>query len=443
MLQSCMPDSLTKYKKEEPQRTTASAMPPTAAPDLVSLGSFQLKNITQKDTSYYLHKYGEGNQNTACEIAKTDLGSGDSALIDGVNDIVCWLEAEEMQIFFNGADFQINTPIGLCEYTQIKPYYFWNAPPLNTNKIITQVTCDADPATCTAIQNAANAANFSNGFTTDENGDGLWDTNEICEGDYSPDGGANCDEGTITLIEQNVNDMGATSTSTSIKKCEGKRTACYAGPGVDFKTNSSGFPIPVNYLSYTGQSVNYSITAPGPLGKGFGSNHYISNYTQTYTTGQYTYDYTVGSSTTGMQAYSNYSAVSNPSNQIRLKATDPMKRADSSATKKYPVQPFYEFSCLNYAHEVKGRIRLQIREWNQKFDQPVTAQVAEASPAALIRHTIDPTIDSETSGVGYWNDVNNWDTPIEWGVVAPYIPPYPTDRDDTGFAFPYLGFNFN
>lgn len=482
IFQGCMPDSLTKFSKDEAKKaatTTVVTNPsPTAPPDLTTLTSFQLKNITQKSTSYHLHKYGAGNSTAACEIPVANLGNGENPLVDEKNDILCWLEADEIQLFFNGTDFQANVPSSQCEYIQVKPYYFWNLRPKTTTKVLKTVTCAESNATCAALGGPKELGSVA------------------CYGDYTSAGGPNCDEGYVTVHSYSVSadvpavvgppavaaKPGVTTFTSTTTPCGGKRTACYGGPGVDFATTKGGFPIPLDYLAYNGQSINYSVTAPGPLGKGHNSNHYISNYTRIYATGAVgsgsnTYDYTKIGTATGMGAYSKVSSVSSfsysalgitgfddtagdTSASIGLVdvGMDPLKRADASIARTgagtwsgtsitYGVQPFYEFSCLNYAHEVKGRIRVQIREWNQEFRTPVAnyTEVSESAPARLLKQSANAT-DLETSGVGYWNDVGNWDTPSDYGDCPMYpalgycVPPFPTVEANFGYSFPGLGF---
>lgn len=458
VLQGCMPDSLTKFQKDAPKKATASATvtsSPSDPPDLTSLSTFQLKNITQKSTSYHLHKYGTGNSVADCEIPIGSLTDGQTLLTDQSNDILCWLEGDETQLFFSGSDFQVNVPAGQCEYVQVKPYYFWNAPPVNTQKIVKTVTC-ADPTTATCIALG-----------------GVSVADATCAGDYTSLGGPNCDEGYVTINSYAVPAAGAAVMTTATNACGGKRTSCYGGPGVDFAVSPTGYPIPINYLAYNGQSINYSVTAPGPLGKGFFSNHYISNFTRTYSTGLDTYDYTTIGSLTGMERFGRNSQTQTLTYTDLLDGTfdtgsgvvtgddaavdgalDPLKSADAvlyktgtttwitlGTARSFTVQPFYEFSCLNYAHEVKGRIRLQIREWNQKFQTPVASytEVSESAPTRLLQQSANST-DYETSGVGYWNDISNWDTPFPYGASAAYVPTFPTAVANYGFLFPYLGF---
>lgn len=469
--QGCMPDSLTKFNKDEAKKAPAAVVStsPTAPPDLTSLKTFQLKNITGNSTSYHLHKYGAGNSTAACEIPIANITDGETALTDQTNDILCWLEADEIQLFFNGANFQFNVPAQQCEYIQVKPYYFWNIQPATTTKVVKSVTCAEANSGCAAVG-------------------GVTEADITCEGDYTKAGGPNCDEGYVVVHNYAVAadtpavvgppavpaKLGLTTKTTTVIGCGGRRTACLAGPGVDFLVDKGGFPIPIDYLAYNGESINYSVTAPGPLGKGFGSNHYISNYTKTYadpTPGSNLYDYSAIATATGLEKYSNTSAVttytyndlgSTSFDDNTGKAgtdiavidygLDPLKRADGSIKRtgatswaavstKHSVQPFYEFSCLNYAHEVKARIRLQVREWNQIFQTPVAnfTEVSEAAPTRLLKHSANAT-DYETSGVGYWNDVASWDIITGYGSNAAYTPPYPTTVNDFGFLFPRLGF---
>lgn len=459
LFQGCMPDSLTKFKKDEPKKATDLSLPtvnsPTSPPDLTTLAVFQLKNITQNSTSYHLHKYGVGNSVAKCEVPVTALGSGEEALIDQTNDILCWLEADEVQLYFNGGDFQLNAPAGYCEYIQVKPYYFWTAPPMNTQKIIKSVDCaNTLSPNCVALG-------------------GVIESKIVCSGDYTSVGGPNCDEGYVTLNAYNVAEDNTYTLTTSTTACGGKRTNCYAGPGVDFGVDREGYPIATDYLAYTGLSIEYKVTAPGPTGKNYGSNYYISNFTSNFSSGvdAYLYDYTSIGSITGMSRFSQVSQVGqytyltagepNYDNNAGVAAgdtavvdggLDPLKRANSTLIKtgpllwttgvrNYPVNPFYEFSCLNYAHETKARIRLQIREWNQIFRTPVASytEVSEASPLRMLKHSANST-DYETSGVGYWNDVKAWDIPYAYGSTVGAIPATNNDITQYGFLFPYLGF---
>lgn len=464
MMVGCMPDSLTKYHIEptKPEATSGSSTTSSStvpAVNLSTLSAFQVKNITANNTTYHMHKYGLNFAATDCEIPVANLADGESALTNadgvsdsGTNDIVCWLEAEELQLYHNGFDLQINVPANYCEYVAVSPFYFWKWAPANTQKVLKEVVC-ADPAFC--------AAGGAVGLNSDD---------KACVGDYSkltPVPGPNCDEGSVIVNTYTyVSPASITVTSTETK-CGGKRTACYAGPGVDFHTDTNGYPEIWDYLTYNGDSFTYS--AKKMSGNGYSGNRYLTNYSTLFATGTYTYNYTTVSSITGMGAYADYSLVGNStytaqslstkydnicntglgamgctglaaaSNAAIDIAVDALKAAHTTAGGSYPVQPYYEFTCLNWAQEVKGRIRLQVREWNQKFTTTTVAgdQVNRSNHSRLKRQSANST-DYETSGLLYWNDKSDWDTVTRYGSQSSYIPTT-SAIDAYGFDFPEGG----
>lgn len=467
LLVGCMPDSLTKYhiepKKEEAAAAGATSSSTIPAVNLSTLTTFQVKNITANNTTYHMHKYGQANAAVDCEIPVSSLADGETLLTDqtgdgsnsSANDIVCWLEAEELQLYHNGVDLQINVPAGYCDYVRIEPYFFWQWIPANTNKTLKAVTCDDSAAGyCTAAGGVQTPSVFE----------------QACVADYSkqvPDPGPNCDEGSVTINTYAYTSPGAVVTTYGEpKKCGGKRSNCLAGPGKDYHVNTGGYPVGFDHWTWSGETVTYSVTKPDNLGKNLFSNRYVANYTNQFTTGTYTYDYTTVTSITGLEKYSDYDKSYSYSYAATLQAgtstgstttvaitridtsvsgitsgaisatdyaSDPLK--DSSGT---VVNPFYTFTCLNSAEEVKGRIRLQVREWNQKFTTTTLAgdQVNRANHSRIKRHSSSST-DYETSGIKYWNDVMDWDTVLSYGSNAAYLPSSsPPGISVSGYAFP-------
>jgi len=462
-----MPDSLTKFQKDETKKSAPAAAvvtSPTAPVNVADISSFQLKDITSSGVTYHIHQFGFGNSTKECSIPKADLTDGNQGLQNTVNDIVCWLEADEVALNYNGAQFQINSPIATCDFVEIHPYYYWNAPPANTVKILKEQKCDSGSVGCTASAPS--------------------DSDKVCYGDQTPSGGKNCDEGFIQINTYNKTapsadglTPGVDSLISSVKiDCAGKRSNCYGGPGPEHAFDFIKRPVATDHMSYLGISLNYRITPPGivPGGKQFDGNFYISNYTTLFATTQYDYDYTKilsgVTSATGLDRFSKTSSTShktytelgitNFDNKAGIVAgsiavvdiaNDPLKTANSSLIKKFgdwgfeardfAVNPFYEFSCLNYAKEVKGRIRLQIREWNKQFVAPTATntEVSESAPASLIKQSANIT-DFETSGVDYWNDVASWDFIYNYGSSAGTIPAT-SGVLSTGYLFPKDGFN--
>lgn len=454
LLTGCMPDSSTQWK-EKPKVTEATSSggdssSTTSSVDVNSLTAFQLEDITEDDTTYHMHKYGAANAEVDCEIDNDDIADGETLLQDGVNDIVCWLEAEELQLYFNGAKLRTNIAPSMCEYIAVLPYYFWHWQPAQTIKYLKAQTCEDESSVGCATAGGA--------YTP---------TAEMleCEGDYSKltDPGPNCDNGVVRTYNYKVLSGASVGTADpdtpyTELKCGGKFSNCMNGPAKDYKVDAKGYPIWLLTAAWDGSSVPLDITAPEK--KGLKQNYYISNYTNLFATGTYTYDYTTVGSVSGLENFSIYEggasftyadleAVSSTSvgfaskyiyagamtdTAIRYVAQDALKTSGG-----VEVNPFYIFACTNYDWEIKARIRLQIREWNQKFTSTTTAgdQVNRSNHSRLKRHSSNST-DYETSGIGYWNDRSDWDTPNDYGSVSAYIPAS-SASSAAGFLFPAHG----
>lgn len=463
LLVGCMPDSLTKYR-EEPVKSEATSggstsTSTTPSVNLSTLSAFQIKNISPTTkTTYHMHKFGQSFAATDCEIPVANLGDGETLLTNangvtdtGANDIVCWLEAEELQLYHNGFDLQINVPANYCEYVRVSPFYFWKWQPANTQKVLKEVVC-ADAGYCAA-----------GGPVT------LSKVDKECEGDYSkqtPNAGPNCDEGSVIVNTYTYTSPATITVTSSETKCGGKRTACYGGPGVDYHVDNYGYPESWDNLTYDGATYTYSAKK---MSGNYSGNRYLTNYSNLFSTGTYTYDYTTISSISGMEAFSNYSTTGSStytaqglgskydnicntgagamgcsgltaaSSAAIDYAMDARKAAHTTAGGTYDVQPFYEFTCLNWAEEVRGRIRLQVREWNQKFSSTTVAgdQVNRSNHSRLKKHSANST-DYETSGIKYWNDVSDWDTISSYGSQAGYVATS-SAINSYGFSFPGSG----
>ena len=90
-------------------------------------GSFSLSN-SAGGYSYLMHQRAK-DKNSKCEIASSQLGDAADTMVAGVNDIVCWLEVEELDLSFKGLSLSLNVPKDSCEYIRYKPYWFWRYQP--------------------------------------------------------------------------------------------------------------------------------------------------------------------------------------------------------------------------------------------------------------------------------------------------------------------------
>ena len=72
--------------------------------------------------SYILHQSGQGNQSTNCRITADQIEGNNQE----VKDILCHLEAGEMDLYFLGLQLQYNIGPSMCEFVSFDPYTTYN-----------------------------------------------------------------------------------------------------------------------------------------------------------------------------------------------------------------------------------------------------------------------------------------------------------------------------
>lgn len=457
-LTACMPDSMTKYKVE-PKKAEATSSSggssggstTSTGTDVSTLGYFQVEDVSNVTPSYYLHKYtGTSDATQECKIDNDDLLDDDetalSSVSTGTNDIGCWLEAEESKLYFNGVKFRVNVAPDTCDYVTVSPFYFWQYQPGSTSKVLNKYTCD--DASCSALCNAE--------FT---------DAQLACVYDYTDSDGPNCDTGSVTINTYTISD---TDTSTAgcqagapvfsdqtVTDCNGERYNCLAGPGVDFATINN-YPTMKYYYAIDGLSEDIEIASP--FSKGHSSVRYVSNYTKmcqdSTSVDPYLYLFTDAGGTNGLYQYTRNSSAATTTHGA-LGFTASQAAIATTAASNYVddpykgINPYYEVRCLNFADEVKGRIRIQVRDWNQIFTRPsgvntwsTLDQVARANHTKLRRQSVNST-DYEGTGLGYWNDFIDWDTDDFYGDGTTPSPSAISctagNLTNEGFEFPGAG----
>lgn len=109
--------------------------------------SIRLVHKMDEELSYVMHKYGNVNQ--PCEIEAPTLGfeASDYSKTDGARSIDCILDAEELDLFENGANIELQVDEFLCEYVEYRPYSFVNDLYGASFNTYFSVQCDAS---CTA-----------------------------------------------------------------------------------------------------------------------------------------------------------------------------------------------------------------------------------------------------------------------------------------------------
>ena len=114
-------------------------LPPAETP---SSYYFRVVNTASVLFNYRLHKTGNGNMNAACGVTKTTpLTSAIYTSGDPDSDITCFMEAEELALFFNGLAFNIEASTNTCEYVAYSPYSFYDYRPGSSSTTLTRVTC--------------------------------------------------------------------------------------------------------------------------------------------------------------------------------------------------------------------------------------------------------------------------------------------------------------
>ncbi len=396
-------------------------------------------------------------------------------------DVTCFMEAEELALYMSGVSFNVNASPDSCEYVAYSPYSFFQYMPGDSSSDITLVECDetVDNTLAGAYGPTptfgAGMTKLGCGQIVDESLPHASrqvrafpsDPAFLCNYDYSRTGGPNCDTGTINVrtLSLTVPDpvafpgvVGHTTTLTSIS-CAGQIAECVAGP-IKQVSGSEGHTrfteiTPINSgEAYTNlievpnlidnqrrssveianfrrhmanKDINY-VTSIDPTAVAYRNafsdplfnqifepdlmNRFSSNLNMApipgrihdvtpatlgaYSLGQYAIDYSLAAGYT-----------------TRPLAADPHLGIGSVNQ----VNPFYTFYCLDSAWEIKGRIRMMVREWDRSFT-PSTAldfisdiQFHTFTPPYLSRQDVFdvPEVPYDPDGYNGYNDVRDWD----------------------------------
>ena len=289
----------------------------------------------------------------------------------------CYIEGQELDLFFHGVEIQYNVPTSLCSYFVMKPYsYFFRR--AGAGNATAQLDTDR---------------NGDSGF--DSNNDGTIDTSYTvppCSFNYVSDG-LNCCGGTYNLTKRvwdatlNAGAGGYASSQENDVAWGGNPSSCLTGP--DMKTSSKdslGRPVTlIQYVGTTGVNAVYPVDAPISLSKG--RNLHVANY----------WDAADFTATAGVPAA--FSSV-------------------TTSAGTFSTSRVYDFMCLDSSSEVVAEIQLYVRSWTKKSNfldlvaNPGLYQISGAEPAPW--------------NVGYdFYDWANWHS-------------YPSPGVTTQPGFPYL-----
>jgi hypothetical protein len=242
-----------------------------------------------------------GDFEADCSVASTATAIGDT-------DIECIVEIEELEGAFNGVSMVMNAPPAMCTYIRYTPYFFFG------------LEYGVGPSAATV--NLDLNGKLKSGSSVVGPGT-LSPTGEVkCNYDYEGPPARNCCLGSYTLTTVQDIEGGGTSTTIETKPWGGKPGNCAAGTGAKSapRIESTNMPASVYYFKPNGFNDEF-ITEKRSIIDG-ASSLYYANY---------------------------YSGV----------IPNAFKDGDS-----YPGNPYYEWVCLDDAEEIRARIRVQIREWN-------------------------------------------------------------------------------
>lgn len=266
--------------------------------------------------------------------------------------ITCIVEVEELEGAMNSINTVLNVPPSMCKYVTYRPSFYFG---LDYGSGPTAATVRFDTN-----------GTFVGGTITGGPGYFTGDGVVKCNYDYSYSNGPDCCYGNYSLTT--VNNFGTTNdTTTALSSWSGKAGNCAAGAGMTGTlSETTGLPVTTYYFKPNGFNDEFKI----------GGRTVIDGNSSLY--------------------YANY-------------YSGPTPAAFKSAG-TYPGNPYYEWYCLDEAHEEIARIRLQIREWN-------------TMSAFLLKSLGDPdTTGTEPLSGDSINDFYDWLDVVNLGDNFPGMP---------------------
>jgi hypothetical protein len=228
---------------------------------------FNVENASAAILNYKMHKTGPGNANTACEIRNTIGFSSDYYRANmAANDVTCFLEAEELAMYFAGFDLKVNASKNTCEYVAYMPFGFYDRMPGDSSAVLDYVDC-GDQVTSTNVEGYYGARPFTDktlaydtsavpatekiaackqfltatfGTTTRQPFTEV-DESRLCRYNYRDGDQEQCDVGTITIrthrfewvpsaVDPNIRTLEKIPVEDREIVCGGKVTNCIKGP---------------------------------------------------------------------------------------------------------------------------------------------------------------------------------------------------------------------
>jgi len=287
--------------------------------------------------TYYFHKAAEA-WSAPCTITNSSSTAN--------RDILCIMEAKELDLAYNGVTLKVNVPSDMCSYVAFDPYFFYSYQAgQGPDYLSYDVRDDGSviPGSVVAKYGGPSGTDASSVVSFVEG-------NPKCLYNYIDDDGPDCCYGKYSGMVRKYNTAAGSYQSSPISgKWGGKAANCLAGPAVEANagTDINGFPLGfIYYTEGTGISTEYVISAR------------LGNYV----------------SSVGVANY--FSAGDYPLNNPNMPTAFLKPLGDPALGKEeFQPNPYYTVWCYDRTMEVKARIRLLIQEWNldAEFEKKGTA----------------------------------------------------------------------
>lgn len=466
----------------EIENGNSTTIPSVLAPDQYY---FQVTNNSPTILNYKLHKTGAGNAATDCKISSTGTALSSTLYIGDVAtaqdsksyDIACFMEAEELSLYFNGLDFSVEASKNTCEYVGYSPYSYFDAIPGNSSSVWAAVDCEG--ASSAHVLADANATTLAVGIgatldgVTPLNCDKMVDTTiaigsrvaqnipsemqNRCLFDYETNGGGNgqnCDTGIIhysSIVVTREGDPVATvavETPSEKTDCGGEIVACVEGAIKQVDSGAMRTTEIENTIINTDYSQKYSL--PSLIGRKAHMND-IVNYRKGLASLDLNFlDYSVPneaqwSDTNYNKAFDptlmeKYAANKSPDNVTIITAGAHTIQSEINGYTASPyaadpylgvngarVNPFYTFYCLDRAYEIKARIRMVVRDWDRVFSSTASdlELLSDSYKTVSSRRQDLPSSEEEfpndPGSYNLFNDKDDWDVMAEMTRTDPNL----------------------
>lgn len=421
---------------------------------LESVRHFEVSVNMADAPSLYIHKAGVGNRTTPCRVTwDQSLNTDDS---NYHRDTTCIVEAGEMDLYLRGLNFNLFSGKDMCDQFTYEPYFFYAFRPANTNTTAKSVNCG-----CTASELNANNVGLRScedyGYIS---GNNFYDsTNHVINSPVdlcvkivkSDTDELKCDKGKVAVTTYQYKDSTTTgactirpdaascltaeacadaaydcdglpatatgtagtwiwdciadssfSSSTSNTSCGGDPFNCLGGTYEDAELTSADLKNGVAGKNYENviSGLKMEIKIKSPSVSGFSSNMKVANFTASNSCSTADeYNYFAG----GWEKYASDSAF----------GANPWAQGN----------PFYVFSCLDSSGEIKGRMRVIVREWNGMFALTDYLDKLIGNIGNQENGGLNNRYDWDDAWTGFWDGYATVNAPGTFGACGPAAAP--------------------